>query len=95
MLDDVLSQRENPLHKSLKICYFLKWLEFLNRWNLLYLDTMLVVKFMAAKGLFINVHNPGVQVETLEQLQTKHHHVTVIMDLQCNGSFALLADVSI
>jgi hypothetical protein len=55
---------------------------------------MFMVKFMATKGLFINVHNPGVQMKTLEQLQTKYHHVTVVMDLQCKGSFTVLADVS-
>lgn len=55
---------------------------------------MQMMKFMATKGLFINVHNPGVQTKTLEQLQTKYYHVLVVMDLQCEGSFTLLADVS-
>jgi hypothetical protein len=70
-------------------------LQVLNfQYVLLYLDTMQMMKFMATKGLFINVHNPGVQTKTLEQLQTKYYHVLVVMDLQCEGSFTLLADVS-
>lgn len=59
------------------------------------LDTVLMMKFMATKGLLINVHNPGVQMKTPKQLWTKYYHVTVVIDLQCEGSFTLLADVSI
>lgn len=54
-----------------------------------------MAKFMATKGLFINIYNPGVQRKTLKQLWTKYHHVTVVMDLQCEGSSILLADVRI
>jgi hypothetical protein len=49
---------------------------------------------MATKGLFVNVHDPGVQLKTLKQLWTKYYHVKVVMDLHCEGSFTTLADVS-
>jgi hypothetical protein len=61
---------------------------------LFYPDSIFVVKFMATRGLFVNVYTPGVQVETLDQLQAKYHPLTVVIDLQCAGSFALLAQVS-
>jgi hypothetical protein len=61
---------------------------------LLCLDSVFVVKYMAARGLFTSVYSPAVRMETLDQLHAKYHHVTVVVDLQCAGSFTLLAQVS-
>ena len=73
----------------------MNWLfTFANHENiLLCLDNILVAKFMATRGLFTNIYNPAVRTETLDQLHAKYHPVTAVVDLQCAGSFNLLAQV--
>ena len=57
-------------------------------------DSILVMKFMATSGLCTNIYSPAVRRETLDQLQAKYHPVAAVVDLQCAGSFKLLAQVS-
>jgi hypothetical protein len=61
---------------------------------LLCLDSIFVVKYMATRGQFTNLYSPAVRMETLDQLHTEYNPVTVVVDLQCAGSFTLLAQVS-